>query len=56
MKWLPFTSVVLLAVSGSAQSLRQILLRADSNLKDVRIIPCKASPELFIAILAAENH
>jgi hypothetical protein len=38
------------------QSLRRLLLQTDSDLKDVRIIPCKASPELFIAILVTENH
>jgi len=51
-----FISLGLTGVSSPAQSLRQVLLRADSTLQNVRIIPCKASPELFIAILVTENH
>jgi hypothetical protein len=56
MKWLIFISFGLMGISCQAQTLRQCLLRTDSHLHDVRIIPCKASPELFIAILVTENH
>jgi hypothetical protein len=56
MKWLMFISLGLMGMSSPAQSLRQVLLRANSQLQNVRIIPCKASPELFIAILVEENH
>ena len=51
-----FISLGLMAMSNPAQSLRQVLLQTDSHLQNVRIIPCKASPELFIAVLVTENH
>jgi hypothetical protein len=46
----------LTAVSSHAQSLRQILMQADNTLRNVRIIPCQGSPELFIAVLVTEDH
>lgn len=38
------------------QSLHRQLLKQDSNLKDIRLIPCKCDPDLFIALLITELH
>src|ERR1700753_1461634 len=43
-------------VSIHAQSLRQEMMRADSGLKDVRLIHIKKRSELFIAIRVYELH
>ena len=51
-----FISLGLVGMPSPAQSLRQVLLHADSHLQNVRIKPCKVSPELFIAVLVTENH
>lgn len=62
MAYIPFMKLPLILIlilfspKTTPQSLRQQLLKQDSNLKDVKLTPCKCDPDLFIALLITELH
>lgn len=62
MTYIPFMKLPLLLIllifslKTTPQSLREQLLKQDSNWKDIQLIPCKCDPDLFIALLITEPH